>query len=157
MIALAGVPSNRSAFLDMIAWSEGSTRVDGSDNGYNVLVGGGLFTGYADHPRQPVFFPRLGIYSTAAGRYQLLARYFDDYRAMLGLPDFSPESQDAIALEQLRECGTCLNMIDMGNLKAAIGLCAHIWASLPGAGYGQTETELASLTMAFEASGGIVA
>jgi muramidase (phage lysozyme) len=157
MIALPGVPSNRAAFLDTIAWSEGSTRVEGSDNGYNALVGGTLFEGYADHPRQLVFLPKLGIYSTAAGRYQLLARYFDDYRATLRLPDFSPESQDAIALEQVKECGAAMDMIDMGNLSAAICLCAHIWASFPQAGYDQPENTVAALIDAYQASGGTLA
>ena len=86
----------------MIAWSEGTTRIESSDNGYNVLVGGAQFDGYADHPRQLVFLPKLGVYSTAAGRYQLLARYFDDYRASLGLPDFSPESQASLRSNRSR-------------------------------------------------------
>jgi muramidase (phage lysozyme) len=156
MIALPGVPTNRAAFLDMIAWSEGTSRIEGSDNGYNVIVGGDLFTGYADHPRQLVFLPELGIYSTAAGRYQVLARYFDDYKAMLKLQDFSPESQDTIALQQIKECGA-LEVIDTGNLSAAVAFCAHIWASLPGAGYGQPENDLAALTSTYQASGGTIA
>ena len=61
---------NLKAFLDMLAWSEGTSTVAGSDNGYNVIVGGSLFKGYADHPRKLVDIPRLGIKSTAAGRYQ---------------------------------------------------------------------------------------
>jgi muramidase (phage lysozyme) len=157
MIALAGIPANRAAFLDMIAWSEGTSRISDSDNGYNVLVGGTLFEGYADHPRQLVFLPKLGIYSTAAGRYQLLARYFDDYKATLGLSDFLPESQDVIALEQIKECGAAEDMIDMGNLLAAIGLCAHIWASLPGSSYGQLENTFVELANAFKSSGGELA
>jgi muramidase (phage lysozyme) len=136
MIALAGIPTNRAAFLDMIAFSEiGPELLAKSDNGYNCMVGGTLFDGYADHPREPVFLPKLGIYSTAAGRYQLLARYFDDYRALLSLPDFSPECQDQIALRQITECDA-LETIDLGQLGVAVGLCAHIWASLPRAGYG---------------------
>ena len=31
------------AFLDMLAWSEGTSTVAKSDDGYNVLVGGSLF------------------------------------------------------------------------------------------------------------------
>ena len=43
---------NLKAFLDMIAFSEiGPTLLAASDNGYDVLVGGTLFHGYADHPR----------------------------------------------------------------------------------------------------------
>lgn len=41
---------NRKAFLTMIATAEGTAKL--GDNGYNVLVGGSLFTGYADHPQQ---------------------------------------------------------------------------------------------------------
>src|SRR5271155_5299338 len=104
MVAVQPLTPNREAFLSTIAWSEGTSRVAGSDNGYNVLVGGTLFTSYADHPRVSVFLPKLNIYSTAAGRYQLLERYFDSYKALLDLPDFSPASQDAIALQQIDEC-----------------------------------------------------
>jgi muramidase (phage lysozyme) len=158
MIALAGIPTNRAAFLDMIAFSEiGPELLAASDNGYNVLVGGTLFNGYADHPRQLVFLPKLGIYSTAAGRYQLLARYFDYYKALLGVPDYSPESQDAVALQQIRECEAAMDMIDMGNLSAAIGLCAHLWASLPGSSYGQPQSEMTALMAAYQASGGTLA
>jgi muramidase (phage lysozyme) len=141
----------------MIAFSEGTSPIPNSDNGYRVIVGGTLFSGYADHPRQLVFLPKLGIYSTAAGRYQLLARYFDDYKALLGLPDFSPESQDAIALQQIRESGLAMDMIDAGNLGGAIGLCAHLWASLPGSGYSQPESETGALVAAYQASGGTLA
>jgi muramidase (phage lysozyme) len=158
MIALAGVPVNRAAFLDMIAFSEiGTELLAKSDNGYDVLVGGTLFNGYADHPRQPIFLPKLGICSTAAGRYQLLARYFDDYKALLGLPDFSPDNQDAIALQQIRESGLAMDMIDAGNLGGAIGLCAHLWASLPGSCYGQPQSETGALVAAYQASGGTLA
>ena len=67
--AQAGGP-NVLAFLDMLAWSEGTDhpRQPTKDQGYDVVVGGGLFEGYADHPRRLVDLPRLGIKSTAAGR-----------------------------------------------------------------------------------------
>ena len=58
---------NRKAFLTMIATAEGTVNL--GDNGYNVLVGGSLFTGYADHPRKAVYLPKYKIKSTAAGRY----------------------------------------------------------------------------------------
>lgn len=74
-----------------------------NDCGYDVLVGGGLFRGYADHPRMVVDLPALKIKSTAAGRYQLLRRYYDFYKKTLGLKDFPPLSQDLIALQQFRE------------------------------------------------------
>ena len=43
--------------------------------------------------------------STGAGRYQLLSRWWDAYRKQLGLKDFSPKSQDAVALQQIKERG----------------------------------------------------
>src|SRR5579862_2838471 len=94
---------NEKAFLDMISFSEGTYGK--GDNGYNVLVGGSFFDGYDDHPRISVYLPSLNIHSTAAGRYQILERYFDAYKARLGLADFSPASQDAIALQMISECG----------------------------------------------------
>ena len=47
----------------------------------------------------------------------------------------SPKSQDAVAL-QIKERGA-LPMIDRGDIRQAIDRCSNIWASLPGAGYGQ--------------------
>ena len=51
---------------------------------------------------------------------------------MLGLKDFSPKSQDAVALQQIKERGA-LPMIDRGDIRQAIDRCSNIWASLPGA------------------------
>lgn len=141
---------NVCAFLDMIAHSEGTAGL--GDDGYNVIVGGTLFTSYADHPRKLVHI-RLGLDSTAAGRYQLLERYFDDYKKLLGLHDFSPVSQDLIAIQQIRECHA-LDLIKEGEFTKAVAACTHIWASLPGAGYGQHENKLNTLLAAYTASGG---
>jgi muramidase (phage lysozyme) len=142
---------NCVAFLDMIAVSEGTAGK--GDDGYNVLYGGGLFKGYDDHPRQRLTFN--GITSTAAGRYQLLSKYFDAYKSQLGLADFSPISQDLIAIQQIKEC-RAIPLIETGNLEAAIAKCAHIWASLPGAGYGQHEQKLSTLTKAYIDAGGVI-
>jgi muramidase (phage lysozyme) len=103
-----------------------------------------------------VTLPALGIKSTAAGRYQLLARYFDAYKKQLGLKDFSPASQDAIALQQIREC-KALADVDTGNFAAAVAKCRRIWASLPGSPYGQHTNSLDDLQAAFVRSGGRLA
>ncbi|MGM8711133.1 glycoside hydrolase family 24 protein [Enterobacter hormaechei subsp. steigerwaltii] len=147
------ISSNLQAFLDMLAWSEGTSRIKGSDNGYNVVVGGSLFTSYADHPRKLISLPKLGIKSTAAGRYQLLSRYYDAYKKQLGLKDFSPASQDAIAIQQIKE-RRALPDIESGNIKAAITKCSNIWASLPGAGYGQHEHKIDDLVRKYISYGG---
>jgi muramidase (phage lysozyme) len=141
---------NQRAFLDMIAYSEiGPKLLAESDNGYNVIVGGTLFHDYSDHPRQSIKLPRLGIKSTAAGRYQILARYFDAYKKILKLPDFSPASQDKIALQLIREC-RALDEIERGDIEEAIKLCRSRWASLPGANYNQHENKLDDLLAAYE-------
>ena len=46
----------RKAFLDMLAWSEGTDngRQKTRNHGYDVIVGGELFTDYSDHPRKLV-------------------------------------------------------------------------------------------------------
>ena len=104
---------------------------------------GELFTDYSDHPRKLVTLnPKLK--SAGAGRYQLLSRWWDAYRKQLGLKDFSPKSQDAVALQQIKERGA-LPMIDRGDIRQAIDRCSNIWASLPGAGYGQFEHKADSL------------
>jgi muramidase (phage lysozyme) len=145
---------NKKAFLDMIAVSEiGHELLAKSDNGYNVIVGGGLFQDYSDHPRKMIDLPRLGIKSSAAGRYQLLARYFDAYKKLLRLTDFSPASQDAIALQQIKERGALAD-IEAGRFADAVSKCRNIWASLPGAGYGQHENKIADLEAAYVAAGG---
>jgi muramidase (phage lysozyme) len=146
--------SNAKAFLDTIAYSEGTAGH--GDDGYNVLVGGDLFDGYADHPRKLVILNRAGLKSTAAGRYQILARTWDALKAKLHLPDFGHDSQDKAALELVRECGA-LDDAEAGRFDDAVAKCAHIWASFPGAGYGQRENELTKLRDAFVRSGGVLA
>ena len=83
--------------------------VGGTDNGrqktrnhgYDVIVGGELFTDYSDYRKLVTLNPKLK--STGAGRYQLLSRWWDAHRKQLGPKDFSPKSQDAVALQQIGE------------------------------------------------------
>lgn len=146
---------NEKAFLDMLAWSEiGPELLKESDNGYNVLVGSTpakplLFDDYSDHP--DVF--NVACNSTAAGRYQILHRWWEPYKKMLKLPDFSPASQDAVALQQIKE-SRALDDINDGKIESAIAKCSHIWASLPGAGYNQRENRISDLIKAYTQAGG---
>lgn len=145
------INQNRRAFLDMIAVSEGTMGL--GDNGYNVVVGGTLFHFYHDHPRHRVWVEKILKHSTAAGRYQILKRYFDFYKEKLNLPDFSPGSQDKIALEMIQECHA-LDDIDAGRFDEAVEKCRSRWASFPGAGYGQYEQGLETLKIAYAYAGG---
>ena len=127
------INNHRKAFLDMLAWSEGidNGRQKTRNHGYDVIVGGELFTDYSDHPSQTCHAkPKTQINR----RLTLTASscWWDAYRKQFGLKDFSPKSQDAVAvLQQIKERGA-LPMIDRGDIRQAIDRCSNIWASLPG-------------------------
>ncbi|WP_079229395.1 glycoside hydrolase family protein [Pseudomonas putida] len=151
--------ANALRFLDLIAFSEGTSTVSGSDAGYNVLYGGGLFQGYADHPRRRLTLPINGkpVTSTAAGRYQLLERYWDAYKVSLRLTGgFTPENQDRVALQQVRE-RRALDDIRAGRIGQAIAKCSNIWASFPGNVYGQNPHKLEKLLAQWDRLGGVAA
>ena len=155
------ITNNEKAFLATITLSElGADLVAASDHGYNVVVGSTpkhpkLFSSYADHPRILVNLPNLGIKSTAAGAYQILAPIFDFYKEQLNLPDFSPSSQDKIALQMIKECHAMAD-IDAGHFEKGIVECVSRWASLPGSPYGQHQNALAQLQAGYVAAGGVV-
>ena len=130
---------NMQAFLALIRQGEGTA----GPNGYRTLVGGALFDGYADHPRQKVWIPSIGDYSTAAGAYQILAGTWDKVRVLAGLPDFSPASQDLAAVQLIRNRGALAAVLN-GNMLDALGKCSWEWASLPPWRYSKQGT----LTMA---------
>lgn len=135
---------NMAAFLDMLAYSEGTSTVLGSDDGYNVNVGRALFQGYAAHPRIPVM-TKWG-WSDAAGRYQVMAAIpgkiktdtWDWASRACGVTDFGPAAQDKVAVYLITRRGALAD-IEAGRLADAITKCRKEWASLPGAGYGQRE------------------
>lgn len=164
MIGTKMYPNNLGAFLTMIKISElGRELILNSDGGYNVLVGSTasrplLFSSYADHPRRLVAFKdKRGntFKSSAAGAYQILARYYDAYKLTLKLKDFSPASQDAIAIKMIKEQGA-YNHILRGEFTEAVVKVKNIWASLPGAGYGQNEHPFDHIRTAFINAGGKV-
>jgi len=147
--------SNLKAFLDMIAYAEiGSQLLKLSNNGYNVVVGSTpsaplLFQDYSDHPRLYI----KSMNSTAAGRYQILKRNYDFYKSKLKLKDFSPSSQDAIALQMIKEQGA-YKLVEDGKLKEAIAAIKNIWASMPGSPYGQPTKKYKTLEEVYVKAGG---
>lgn len=114
----------------------------------------------ADHPfahgRPAKVFNRRGEKSTASGRYQQLYLYWPHYQKQLALPDFSPLSQDKLAIQLIRERGA-IEDIRAGRIERAISRCRNIWASLPGAGYGQREHSLDKLVTVWRTAGGVMA
>ena len=87
------INNQRKAFLDMLAWSEGTDngRQKTRNHGYDVIVGGELFTDYSDHPCKLVTRTK-----TQINRRRTLPASFplvwDAYRKQLGLKDFSEKS-----------------------------------------------------------------
>ena len=148
------INNQRKAFLDMLAWSEGTDngRQKTRNHGYDVIVGGELFTDYSDHPRKlvtlnpkqinrrrtlPASFPLVGCLPQAAWPERLLS-----------------EKSGRCGMQQIK--GVALPMIDRGDIRQAIDRCSNIWASLPGAGYGQFEHKADSLIAKFKEAGGTV-
>lgn len=145
---------NVRAMLLSIRWAEGTAGPDG----YRTLFGGGLFDSYADHPRKVVaaILGAVPIKSSAAGAYQILSKTWDGLKAPLGLPDFSPGSQDLAAVELIRRRGA-LGYVIEGRISLALDLIRKEWASMPGAGYGQPEKKVADLAAVYVKNGGLVA
>ncbi len=152
---------NVLAFLDMIAWAEGtSTSKATKDDGYDVIVTGAdrvpeVFTDYSVHPfsrgRKSKVINSKGLTSNASGRYQFMLRDYAHYRDQLKLPDFGPLSQDRWAIQLISE-RRALPLIQAGKIADAIAAVSNIWASLPGAGYGQPERALGKLLQLYEAA-----
>lgn len=136
---------NLRAFLDTIGYSEGAD--------YNTLFGGSTFDGYADHPR--IVINASGYQSSAAGKYQILRKTWDDVAPKIGATDFSPFWQDRAAVFLIHRRGGLQYVLD-GDFGAAVNAVRKEWASLPGAGYGQPERALAALQSVYESAGGTV-
>ncbi|MCS6791412.1 MAG: glycoside hydrolase family 104 protein [Oscillatoriaceae bacterium SKW80] len=134
--------ANVKAFLDTIAWAEGTAGTDG----YRTKYTGSKFTDYSTHPERVQCAISNGrqLCSNAAGRYQFLKSTYERIAQKLGLRDFSPRSQDLAAVELIRE-QDALEDIQKGNIKTAFKKVSPIWAHIEGAGYGQPEYSLEKL------------
>jgi muramidase (phage lysozyme) len=159
---------NVTAFLDLLAWAElGADYLKRSDDGYNVIVTGTdgvleLFDDYADHPFangrkskliRPATVTRKALTSNASGRYQQMLKDWPHYKDKLWLVDFSPISQDRLAIQHIKEC-RAMPDIAAGRIQEAVEKCKNIWASLPGAGYGQREHKMTHLLEIYVRAGG---
>lgn len=168
---------NICAFLDTIAFTEGTDIPRQRSNpyflesdtllshpycGYDVIVGGSLMpiitgssppkTDYSKHPNRVIQL-NANLSSTAAGRYQILYRFWKVYQKQLNLPDFSPLSQDLYAIQQLREQRAYGRLL-AGEFEKAVLACNDIWASLPGSPYGQHTYSMAEAKAVYVLKGG---
>ncbi|MEA5603715.1 glycoside hydrolase family protein [Nostoc sp. UHCC 0252] len=125
---------NMRATLDTIAFAEGAK--------YNMIFGGSTFSSYAKHPNKVIKLS--GYASSASGRYQFLNTTWAGLQSSLGLPDFSPISQDKGAVELIRQKGA-VSDVEQGNFESSITKVNTVWASLPGSPYGQPIKSMSSL------------
>ncbi len=148
-----------SAFLDLVALSEGTKHNPNThDDGYDIIVSGmdgpNTFADYSAHPfaaGRPAIVVRTAptlLESTASGRYQITLPKWKEITATWTSKIFSPQAQDAAALELLKQ-SRALNLIDSGNITAAIEAACETWASFPGNSYGQGGRTLAWLLEAY--------
>ncbi len=100
-----------------------------------------------------MFIRSLNVWSTAAGAYQFLSRTWDECRAALNLPDFSPDSQDKAAVFLIRR-RKALDDVIAGRFEEAVRKCNLEWASLPGSPYGQPTKTMARARAVYERFGG---
>lgn len=131
--------ATQRAFLNGIAGGESGGR-------YDVIYGGGKFEDFSDHPRKAVPIqsgPNVGKTSSAAGKYQFLGTTWDEAKNALGLPDFSPASQDKAAAwladrDYKKKTGRDLwsdveaAAGDPSKLNAIGANLSGTWTSLPG-------------------------
>ena len=149
------INNQRKAFLDMLAWSEELiTDVRKPEIMVMTSLQAESYLPITRSPSQTCHAKP----KTQINRRRTLPASFplvDAQCKQLGLKDFSPKSQDAVALQQIKERGA-LPMIDRGDIRQAIDRCSNIWASPPGAGYGQFEHKADSLIAKFKEAGGTV-
>ena len=150
------INNQHQAFLDMLAWSEGTDngRQKTRNHGYDVIVSGELFTDYSDHPRKLVTLnPKLK--STGAGRYQLLSRWWDACRKQLGLKTSLRKVRDAVWPRLDKGVALYLWLIVVISVRQST-VTGNIWSTAAGAGYGQFEHKADSLIAKFKEAGGTV-
>jgi len=122
---------NVRAFIEAIAWAEGGE--------YDLKFGGvkgrkndpWRFSDFSTHPGAGK-----GGSITAAGMYQINDITWREAGGNIGLHDFSPRTQDLLAVEILRGLNV-IPAIQSGDLPTALSAASKRWAALPqGPGLG---------------------
>lgn len=137
-----------SAFLATIRWAETGTSESES---YHKLVFNGTFNNFSTHPLKKQCAPINGknICSTAAGAYQMLDKSWYDLQPKLNLKDFSPASQDKMAIEYIRR-NNALSDIEAGRFNTAICKVGRVWASFPCNNYNQNAKSIDKLRIYYQ-------
>lgn len=131
-LAVAISHANVGAILRVIREGESSQE----PAAYRMRWGGlgkpvAYFDDFSKHPR--IFEPTTGgRVSSAAGAYQIVATTYDAVAPSLGITDFTPASQDALAVALIDRRGA-LDDVMAGRIRTALMDLRQEWTSLPGA------------------------
>jgi len=112
---------NVQGFLSLVANTEGAT--------YNSRFGdrlGGRRKTFDDYSQ----YPDGGPANDPSGRYQFNPNTYDDLSRKLGLTDYSPHTQDLMAVQRIIDRGAMPSLL-AGDLDAVLPDVAPEWASLP--------------------------
>jgi muramidase (phage lysozyme) len=149
---------NVKAFLDAIAESEGGNYQAKYGYGWapGFKTGKWTFTDESTHPGVGY-----GGSTSASGRYQINIATWREYSGKMALTDFTPHTQDLIAVDILRTLGV-IEKIKAGDIPGAMPKAATRWAALPeGPGKAnhyppQPYVEYSAFLASYESAGGIV-
>lgn len=139
------------ALLNTIRYAEGTP----GQAGYQTMFGGGKFDTSKGWQHPDKVIKSGGYASSAAGAYQFLQPTWQGTAKALGLPDFSPKSQDLAALYLIDKKRGALEPFLRGEKFGTVtNKLAPEWASLPTSGggsyYGQPSKPLGDLYKYYE-------
>lgn len=112
--------TNLQKFLNLIGWAEGAD--------YNIGFGGRVINDLSWHPYAQRQFRYGNSTTSAAGKYQFQRGTWDNDAGILGLQNFSPQSQDIAAVYEIDKAGA-LNDVLQGNVVSAVSKTQNIWQS----------------------------
>ena len=118
------------ALSHIISFGEGTT----GDKGYTTQFTGTQFSDMSKHPAQ--LRTGGGYTSDAAGKYQFLSTTFNPIQKKLGLPDFSPASQEKAGRYLTQQAGVDPDKIitSKDEMRGVLDKIAPTWASMPYSG-----------------------
>ena len=145
---------NIAAFLAMIRDAEGTSD---EEDPYRVVYSyNHTIEDMSDHPvitGEWLGAPFGKTISTAAGAYQFIIKTWRALKTKGVVWDFSPESQDAGAIELIRG-RKALEAVEDGDLRKALNRVSWEWASLPPSRYGQPQRTYAWCEIRYVHHGG---
>lgn len=156
LLPVAAGERNLDAFLRLLRRLEvGTDAPEGYARVHDAVarvMGSQYLTSLKDHPRVRAKFG--GSTTSAAGGYQFQMGTWDNAARALGLPDFTPASQDAAATYLIKGRGALLDIL-AGKIKSAVAKLRNEWSSLPGAV--EAQLDQSNFERMFLSYGGMIA